>query len=806
MQATSNTQAWSASVLDDCHQLVLTHISALLKKMFGNSDIAFQEFIDRAQSSASQIRFMEAMNVINTNRSRMEEVFKRQLDNGFREFCLLQYAGRQEAVRHAEPLSLVSKEDTDIQVALQNMAASASSGAGRALYAIRQRLSVLNNGIKLDEEQIPGGPHALSEAFHQAAQELVLDHEIRLIVYMLFDKFVLSKAAVMYEDYNRRLLDAGLLPNLKYEVHRHPVADTRRRASDSGNIAQGNAGSGHVDDGADISLGDELFNNILKLLSRRDHTNAGPDAAGAAADPLPRTAVVSAIHQLQLKRHSDPPEPAQRPRAPVSAQQQQQHVETMLAQLSDERDQLFTGIDRRRLPAADTNVIDLVGMMFEYLLNDADLPSVAKAELSRLHTPYLKAAIIDKSLFTNSRHPAHELLNVLAAAGTTWVFEDDLTRGIFPTMRKVVQRIIEEFESNIEIFDELLELCHSSIRDLENRATAIEQRTRQAAAGREKLELARNCAARAIETCVSGRAVPEELLGILRDTWIDKLMFIYLREPESQYSTAWSLANQIIGDIIWSVEPRTTAEARDELRAKLPDLRHKIERAFERLDAYGASDNDAQLAVISRLQDAALETPPAAPTATTAPDERSPYPLGAHEAAGVTATDTGAAAGNTPDSGPVPRAAAEPAGSETGTADEQPPDTAPLAAAGRVDTAAPAAAADEAPTAPEQFSPGMRQALEVVDNLAFGTWFTFCPGEDATPVRLKLSWFSQLSGNYMFVDSMGIKAAVKERIELASLLADGQARILSDEQQTFVQRAMLAVRRILTGEIKTGTR
>jgi hypothetical protein len=123
-----------------------------------------------------------------------------------------------------------------------------------------------------------------------------------------------------------------------------------------------------------------------------------------------------------------------------------------------------------------------------------------------------------------------------------------------------------------------------------------------------------------------------------------------------------------------------------------------------------------------------------------------------------------------------------------------------------VDTAAPAAAADEAPTAPEQFSPGMRQALEVVDNLAFGTWFTFCPGEDATPVRLKLSWFSQLSGNYMFVDSMGIKAAVKERIELASLLADGQARILSDEQQTFVQRAMLAVRRILTGEIKTGTR
>ena len=41
-------------------------------------------------------------------------------------------------------------------------------------------------------------------------------------------------------------------------------------------------------------------------------------------------------------------------------------------------------------------MIELVGMMFEYMLNDDEIPNVAKAELSRLHTPYLKVAIIDK--------------------------------------------------------------------------------------------------------------------------------------------------------------------------------------------------------------------------------------------------------------------------------------------------------------------------------------------------------------------------------------------------------------------------
>lgn len=813
MQATSNTQAWSSTVLDDCHRLVLTHIHALMKKMFGNSDTAFQEFIDKAQSSASQLRFMEAMSIINTNRNRVEEIFYRQLGTGFKEFSNLKFAAKLGAAQRSEPLSLVSKEDSDIQVALQNMTSSASAGASHVLYAIRQRLSVLNNGSKLEEDQIPGGPHALANAFHQAAQELVLEHETRLIVYMLFDKFVLSKAALMYDEFNQRLLKAGLLPNLKYEVHKYPVHGDRRRDGkpDGGtrNASGGSAAASDVqgDSGGDISLGDELFNNIMQLLSRRDRPAGGNGPAEAVANPLPKSDVVSAIHQLQLKRHSDPSEQAPAPQVPAGAQQQRHLVKTMLAQLSNERDQLFTGIDRRRLPSADTQVIDLVGMMFEYMLNDADLPSVAKAELSRLHTPYLKVAIIDKSLFTNSRHPAHELLNMLAAAGTKWVFENDLTRGIFPTMRMVVQRIIEEFDSNIEIFGELLELCRNSIRDLENRATAIEQRTRQAAAGKEKLELARNCAAEAIESRVSGHNLPDELLRILRDTWIDKLMFIYLREPESEYSTTWSLAIQTIGNIIWSVEPRTTDAARDELRAKLPNLRRKIERAFEMLDVYGASDNAAQLAVICRLQDAVLA---AQPEVTTDSDT-------VHGGSAAPACDSQKPVGGTVTAAPTPPvsttegppATAPEQETVSGASDEkaeaQQPVSNPSCTPEQTGTVSPAESGEEKPASSKRLSPKVRKALALVDDLAFGTWFTFSLEADATPARLKLSWFSQVSGNYMFVDSMGVKAAVKNRIELATLLANGHARIVGDDRQTFVQRAMYAVRRMLSGDDKTGT-
>lgn len=248
----------------------------------------------------------------------------------------------------------------------------------------------------------------------------------------------------------------------------------------------------------------------------------------------------------------------------------------------------------------------LVGMMFEYLLKDEDLPNVAKAELCRLHTPYLKIAIIDKRFFSDNTHPAHELLNALANAATRWVFEDDLERGIFPSIRNTVQRVINDFVNNIELFSELLGTFNCSLNELVDKATAIEERTKQAAAGKEKLGMARNHAAEAIQRLASGKSIPSAIRKILGDVWLDKLMFIYLREPGAENSPGWRLAIRTIEDIIWSVEPRFTEDGQTELRVKLPEIRNRIMQAFSDLETYGTCDNKAQLDLITELQEQAF--------------------------------------------------------------------------------------------------------------------------------------------------------------------------------------------------------
>ena len=52
----------------------------------------------------------------------------------------------------------------------------------------------------------------------------------------------------------------------------------------------------------------------------------------------------------------------------------------------------------------------------------------------------------------------------------------------------------------------------------------------------------------------------------------------------------------------------------------------------------------------------------------------------------------------------------------------------------------------------------------------------------------------------MFVDSMGVKALTRKHHVLAALIASGKVRIIDREQQPFMQRALEAIRRILSDD------
>ena len=268
MQATNSMPTSTLGFLDECHNIVLEHLNKQVKKMFESSDLAFLEFAEKAQSSASQLRFFEAMTVIQKNRENVEEIFYRELGRSFADFGCSERQPGQSGIHDNDALTLISKEDSDIEVAIKNMASSASLGSAQELVALRQRLAVLNHGRQMDEKDIPGGPTCLANAFHRAASGLVLEHQTRLIVYMLFNKFVLSTSTPLYDAYNKHLLKAGLLPHLKYEVRINP-AMAKQQAGNDAIIGENTPATHH--ETSNQSLGDEVFGSIMQLLSRRNN-------------------------------------------------------------------------------------------------------------------------------------------------------------------------------------------------------------------------------------------------------------------------------------------------------------------------------------------------------------------------------------------------------------------------------------------------------------------------------------------------------------------------------------------------------
>ena len=759
-RTSDNPREWTNSFMDGCHEMALEHLKPHIQKMFENCHLALLEFSEKAQSSASQIRFMEAGNIIKKNRASIESIFYEELKQGFTRFKRSSNQGTTtgQADFHAscseEQLTLISKDDTDIQVAIQNMVASASLGSTLELTGIRQRLALLNNGRKLHEKQIPAGPDALARAFHKAVAELVLEHESKLIVYLLFDKFVLSKTCPLYEKYNERLLKAGLLQNLKYEARKNPNAPPpRHKTEQQAPQKAGNNPSASDDSpvGSSKSLGDELLDNIFELMSQRN-----PGIKHAPENPAPQTELISAIQRVQ--QNIDSNDALTRvTSASAESVASGQTVANMVANLSTEREQLFHGIDRRRLPSADTQMIDLVGMMFEYMLNDDDIPNVAKAELSRLHTPYLKVAILDKTFFSDNSHPAHELLNELARAGAHWVFEDNLDRGIFPCIHKIVTRIILDFKNDLTIFTELQDILHANLNNLDNKAVVIEQHSRQAAEGKEKLEMARQRADSEIREAVNEHNIPGAIRQMLGDVWHDKLMFIYLREPDADQSDIWGLAKQTIESIRWCVEPRTTAEEQTVLQKCHPDVIKQIRQSIDTLSAYGSSNVTSELALIREYTQAAINTL-----------DRSAAPASEDEHS---------------DSQQDSPAATE---SKTGTVQPAVTDYPEEQHGSHNDD--------------DSLSPETEVAINKLDTVPFGTWFKFFSDNEHTPVHAKLSWYSKISGNYMFVDSMGIKIAVKKRPELITLLISGQVEIMDEDRRPLIQRAMETIRRMLGNE------
>jgi len=314
--------------LKDCRDMALSSLTSRLSDMFDKSEQALLDFIDKADTNQGQFQFIDAISVVNSNRKIVEQRFREEIARGFSEYLNekpISYAFPllEAQIQGQTTLELVDDQELDKRLSLQNMISRTQSECFQDLYALIQRLSMVRGGKKLDEQDIPGGPVHTVSAFQVAAIEFGFDSNVLLIIYALFEKFVMRELGEFYQQLNEKLIEAGIFPNLKLEIPKNPNSpDTSPfmdENEDDYSDEEGEPGGrtsdarpspmrgapGQPSGNQETALGEEIFNSIRDLMSssrKQDpryssHPDFNPDAAPRAMVDAP--ALVSAIDNIQ---------------------------------------------------------------------------------------------------------------------------------------------------------------------------------------------------------------------------------------------------------------------------------------------------------------------------------------------------------------------------------------------------------------------------------------------------------------------------------------------------------------------------
>ncbi len=547
-QATPSPLARLPVVLLQVRDKAAQQLQQGLQELFDNADDTLFEMADKARSNADHHIFFEAMRDLRLKRKNFERGFMEQL---FVAFSDLGQAGRSEAhlvpVMSYEAGSCTSSDELEKAVALEAMLGRVRHRDGLALGQLTARLGTLL-GRHLDEGENPLGPALLCEFFLQAGRSLGVEIRVKLIMLKLFEKYVLSDADLLYGEANQLLIATGVLPELK-------VVPSRRPGGRASRDHQPEASSPSAEPASDDS-GGEAFAALQKLLA------AVRGSVAPTLEPSAEPQPIATRDLLRLLSHL------------------QQYVPEPEAEddfdLRNQLEQLLTRVSvksgkSRVVEDADEDVINLVALLFEYILSDRTVPDAFKALIGRLQIPMLKVAVLDKSFFSRASHPARRLLNEVAAAAMGWSPREDYQRdSLYLHIEQVVQRLLNDFVDDMTIFSELLAQFSVFISDERRRSELLEQHTHVAEEGRVRAQAARQHVADVLNRRLLGKVLPQAVVQFIQQAWSQVLLLANLKHGEQ--SVQWQAGLRTMDELIWSVGLQKDTEAGRHLLEQLPGL------------------------------------------------------------------------------------------------------------------------------------------------------------------------------------------------------------------------------------------
>ena len=549
------------SHLKACQTIASEHAGVSFAKFMDTFDLALSEEINAAHSNQDAVDLGGVQRMFRENRLDMQRYYVGYLSEGFVKFKkrkLNTTVGRDDDSIHVdEQLALLGNEDLEEAIAITSLTQRSDAYFAEPLWALNQRFAVLNGGEHVTEASNPAAPIQLCESLRKSLKLLRTTNRVKTLAYRVYDKSLLDLTRGITEDINQYLKSQGILPHLRYTVPTGAAPapylsdeEVDEILSKGDETPAYNQEQGTTADAYQNELLHSIRNLQNQLLVSSAVTNQGTVTNQGSGVGISEGQLVEALQLIQHQANYSPSVlSSQQPLVPLNIDQV---VSELKAILSEE-------VADGEVPKNDMQTIDLVGMVFQYMLNDENLPDRVKALLSYLHTPFLKIAFIDPGFFEKTDHPARLLLNSLAEAGSRWVGNDGTQQyDMYEKIKSIVDRVLTEFDSDVKTITTLLLEFNSFTKNIIRRQELMEKRATEKAQGEEKLREVKLRVNDEIRKRTHNRELPSALLLFLLQPWSDYLSFALLRYGDR--SDKWTRALALVDDVLWSIRPKIKDE------------------------------------------------------------------------------------------------------------------------------------------------------------------------------------------------------------------------------------------------------
>ena len=571
---TASTSPPRGRVLNECREFALHRLQDSLRGMLQDIEKELMGLADAELDCEQRSVYLDACGMARNNWDAIGNTFLNHVQRYFdaRVNGDARGAPLADIASSLEELRLVGEDDLTEDIAQSEITKKLRERCEDELFGVERRLCSLLGKTEAADEDNPLSPEVMASALAAACKKVDMSVKLRLVLLQALEQKISAELSTMYRDLNQRLVHLNILPHLKraYRRQKSPNGNAKRGAGPSAEekAVQKAAEIAAEQDGADMyTLLRQLLQGHAAMTASQATSDLGAGLFNGSVPSIPSSAIPIALESL-------------------SALQQQSSLQGLsgAASVNMLRDFRASEIGRE-LGQLDAITVDIVAMLFDFILDDEQIADPVKALVGRMQIPVLKVALLDKGFFSSRAHPVRRLLDRISAAAVRWgpdVKHDD---PLYSKLSHIVERVLSEFDQDVELFEDLTRELDDLLANLDQEQAKHEARSARWQAERERAEQLETEAKNAADSAISKRlaeALPDAVRYLLTIHWREILRREYRFGGNGQTSDFEKLL-KLADVLVWSVQPKFTIGERAKLRSTIPRLIPKLNKALDTL-------------------------------------------------------------------------------------------------------------------------------------------------------------------------------------------------------------------------------